>query len=79
MNRKLTIIFTVQEEVGFGGSFIPSDTKDMISVDVGLVGDDLNYKETMVSIYAKDLGVPYNFELTTELISIGKDKDLDLP
>ena len=77
LNRKLTIIFTVHEEVGFGGSFIPSDTKDMISVDMGCVGDDLSCKETMVSICAKDSGGPYNYELTTELINIAKNNNLD--
>ena len=77
LNRKLTIIFTVHEEVGFGGSFIPGDTKDMISVDMGCVGDDLSCKETMVSICAKDSGGPYNYELTTELINIAKANNLD--
>ncbi|MBS7354621.1 MAG: M20/M25/M40 family metallo-hydrolase, partial [Erysipelotrichaceae bacterium] len=77
LNRKLTIIFTVHEEVGFGGSFIPGDTKDMISVDMGCVGDDLSCKETMVSICAKDSGGPYNYELTTELINIARANNLD--
>ena len=77
LNRKLTIIFNVHEEVGFGGSFIPGDTKDMISVDMGCVGDDLSCKETMVSICAKDSGGPYNYELTTELINIAKANNLD--
>ena len=77
LNRKLTIIFTVNEEVGFGGSFIPGDTKDMISVDMGCVGDDLSCKETMVSICAKDSGGPYNYELTTELINIARANNLD--
>lgn len=77
LKRKLTIIFTVHEEVGFGGSFIPHDTKDMISVDMGCVGDDLSCNETMVSICAKDSGGPYNYELTTELINIAKNNNLD--
>lgn len=33
LNRKVTLLFTVYEEVGHGGSFVPADTEEMISVD----------------------------------------------
>ena len=41
INRKVTLLFTVYEEVGHGGSFVPADTEEMISVDMGCVGSDL--------------------------------------
>lgn len=72
LNRKVTLIFTVLEEVGFGGSNIPADTEDMISVDMGCVGGDLACTEREVSICAKDSGGPYNYELTSELVSLAK-------
>lgn len=77
LTRKLTILFTVYEEVGFGGNFIPADVEDMISVDMGCVGDDLSCDERMVSICAKDSRSPYNYELTSELINICKEKNIN--
>ena len=77
LNRKVTLIFTVYEEVGFGGSCVPEDTEDMLSVDMGCVGDDLGCTERMVSICAKDSGGPYNYDLITELSAICKANNLD--
>ena len=76
LTRKVTIIFTVLEEVGFGGSNIPEDTEDMLSVDMGCVGDDLGCNETMVSICAKDSGGPYNYDMVTELSELAKKNGL---
>ena len=77
LNRKVTLLFTVYEEVGHGGSFIPADTEEMISVDMGCVGADLGCTEHMVSICAKDSGGPYNYELVTELSNLAKSEGLD--
>ncbi len=77
LNRKVTIILTCLEEVGFGGSNVPSDTEDMLSVDMGCVGDDLGCTERMVSICAKDSGGPYNYDLITELHSLCKQYHID--
>lgn len=41
LSRKVSLLFTVYEEVGHGGAFVPADTREMISVDMGCVGDDL--------------------------------------
>ena len=67
INRKVTLLFTVYEEVGHGGSFVPADTEEMISVDMGCVG----------AICAKDSGGPYNYELVTELSNLAKSEGLD--
>lgn len=77
LNRKVTLLFTVYEEVGHGGSFVPEDTEEMISVDMGCVGADLGCTEHMVSICAKDSGGPYNYELVTELSNLAKSEGLD--
>lgn len=76
-NRKVSLLFTVYEEVGHGGSFVPKDTEEMISVDMGCVGADLGCTERMVSICAKDSGGPYNYDLVTELSNIAKEEKLD--
>lgn len=75
--RKVSLLFTVYEEVGHGGSFVPEDTTEMISVDMGCVGADLGCTERMVSICAKDSGGPYNYDLVTELSNIAKEEQLD--
>lgn len=76
LNRKVSLLFTVYEEVGHGGSFVSSDTEEMISVDMGCVGDDLGCTEHMVSICAKDSGGPYNYDLVTALSELAKERNL---
>lgn len=75
--RKVSLLFTVYEEVGHGGAFVPADTCEMISVDMGCVGDDLGCTERMVSICAKDSGGPYNYELVSALADTAKRLSLD--
>lgn len=77
LERKVSLLFTVYEEVGHGGSVIPDDTKEMLSVDMGCVGDDLECTERMVSICAKDSGGPYNYDVTTSLINAAKAANLE--
>ena len=76
-SRKVSLLFTVYEEVGHGGAFVPADTREMISVDMGCVGDDLGCTERMVSICAKDSGGPYNYDLVTTLSNIARELELD--
>ena len=77
LSRKVSLLFTVYEEVGHGGSVVPDDTEEMISVDMGCVGSDLGCTERMVSICAKDSGGPYNYDLITALSNLAKEKKLD--
>lgn len=77
LNRKVSLLFTVYEEVGHGGSFVPADTEEMISVDMGCVGSDLGCTERMVSICAKDSGGPYNYDLITVFSDLAKKEGLD--
>jgi len=77
LNRKVYLLFTTYEEVGHGGcSGIPDDTVEMISVDMGCVGDDLTANEKMVSICAKDSGGPYDYDVVSNLINIAKQHDI---
>lgn len=77
LKRKVTLLFTVYEEVGHGGACVPEGTSEMISVDMGCVGADLECTELMVSICAKDSGGPYNYEVTSALIETAKKENLD--
>ncbi len=77
-NRKVYIMFTVYEEVGHGAAAgIPCDVKDMISVDMGCVGNGLNCKETQVSICSKDSSGPYNYDIVTDLVNSAKAAGVD--
>ena len=77
LNRKVSLLFTVYEEVGHGGCVVPEDTEEMISVDMGCVGADLDCTERMVSICAKDSDGPYNYDLITALSDIAREQQLD--
>lgn len=76
--RKVYIMFTNYEEVGHGASAgIPEDTEEMISVDMGAVGDDLKTDEYKVSICAKDSGGPYDYSVTNKLIEIAEREKIN--
>lgn len=69
---------TVFEEVGHGGAAsIPEGVTEVISVDMGCVGDGLTCEETQVSICAKDSRGPYNYDVVTGLIQAAKENDID--
>jgi len=78
LKRKVYLLFTTYEEVGHGGSSgVPKDAVEMISVDMGAVGDDLKTDEHKVSICAKDSGGPYDYDVTTKLIQLAKANKLN--
>lgn len=71
--RKVYLHFTVYEEVGHGASAsVPDDVTELLSVDMGCVGDGLQCTERQVSICAKDSGGPYDYEVTTALVQAAK-------
>lgn len=78
LNRKIYLMFTTYEEVGHGASAaIPKDVKEIISVDMGAVGDDLETDEFKVSICAKDSRGPYDYDITNKLIDLAKENKLN--
>lgn len=69
---------TVYEEVGHGGAAsMPDGVKEMISVDMGCVGEGLACTERQVSICAKDSNGPYNYDVVTRLIKAAKEENID--
>lgn len=71
----LKIIISTYEEVGHGGSHIPS-VDEMLAVDMGCIGLDLTCTEYDVSICAKDSSGPYDYDMTSKLIKLAKDNHL---
>lgn len=68
--------FSTHEEVGHGMSAIPVSLSELLAVDMGCIGEDLNCTEYDVSICAKDSSGPYDFELTNRLIALAKEHKL---
>lgn len=67
--RRVYLHVTVFEEVGHGAAAVPFDgITEVLSVDMGCVGDGLECDERRVSICAKDSGGPYNYSMTSRLI-----------
>ena len=76
--RKIYLHITVYEEVGHGAAAVPFDgITEVLSVDMGCIGDGLCCTEKQVSICAKDSGGPYNYDMTTRLIEAAKKTGSD--
>lgn len=76
--RKIYQHITVYEEVGHGAcGTVPEGVTEILSVDMGCVGEGLSCKEHQVSICAKDSAGPYNYDVVTGLIEAAKKKKID--
>lgn len=72
----IQVLITMYEEVGHGAAWVPEGLISMLGVDMGCIGKDLACTEHDVSICAKDSGGPYDYELTSRLISLAKENGL---
>ena len=76
--RKVYQHITVYEEVGHGGAAsIPDEVTEVLSVDMGCVGEGLTCSEHQVSICAKDSRGPYDYDVVSNLIAAAKSANLD--
>lgn len=76
-SRPVYLLFTNYEEVGHGAAGgHPQGITDMIAVDMGVVGDDLQTDEFKVSICAKDSSGPYHRGLTARLADTAEKEGL---
>ena len=77
LSRNVYQHITVYEEVGHGAcGTVPDGITEILSVDMGCVGYDLNCTERQVSICAKDSRGPYNYDVVGDLIETAKKADL---
>ncbi|XMB67920.1 M42 family metallopeptidase [Mycoplasmatota bacterium zrk1] len=72
----IKIVISTYEEVGHGSSWIPEDISEYIAVDMGCIGSDLSCTEYDVSICAKDSSGPYDYEMTSKLVKLAKESNL---
>lgn len=76
--RKIYHHITVFEEVGHGGcGSVPEDVRDILSVDMGCVGEGLSCTERQVSICVKDGCGPYHYDIVRGLIESAKNANVD--
>lgn len=77
-DRKIYLHITVYEEVGHGASAVPFEgITEVLSVDMGCIGDGLSCTEKQVSVCAKDSGGPYNYDMTSKLIEAAEKTGAD--
>lgn len=67
------LFFSTYEEVGHGGTTGFSDSiRDLLVIDMGVVGDAVDGRETLCSICAKDSGGPYDYGMRTSLVALAE-------
>ena len=75
-SHTLKFIFSTYEEVGHGCSHVDDDIVQILSVDMGCIGLDLNCTEQDVSICSMDSSGPYDYEIVSNLVQLAKDNHL---
>lgn len=71
------LAFPYSEEIGLGGTYVPEGVCEYVAVDIGLIGPDYEGNEYKVSICAKDVATPYDYELTTRLVNYAEKAGCD--
>ena len=72
----LEITFTVYEELGHGGATFSPYLTELLAVDMGCVGADLNCDEYHVSICAADSSGPFDYEMVTRLSKLARENGI---
>lgn len=70
--------FPYSEEIGMGGSYVPNGVSEYVALDIGLIGPEHEGSEYKVSICAKDILAPYDYELTNRLLGYAEKADVDV-
>lgn len=78
LSRKVYQHITVFEEVGHGAcGTIPEDVTELLSVDMGCVGNGLECTEHQVSICVKDSHGPYHYRTVQGLLQAAQREQID--
>lgn len=76
-NYNCLIMMSTYEEVGHGAACMPDEVSELLAVDMGCIGLDLECSEYDVSICAKDSSGPYDYFMTSKLIDLAKKHELN--
>ena len=75
--RRTTFHFSNYEEVGHGATAgIPADVAELVAVDMGAIGENLQGTEHAVSICAKDSGGPYDLGIRRRLVTLAQAHEI---
>ncbi len=75
--RPAYLYFSTYEEVGHGGAVgIPTDTQELLVVDMGAVGEGQTSDEFGVSIAVKDMTGPYDLQVRRQLVELAQAADI---
>lgn len=69
--------FTVYEEVGHGGATFNPELSELLAVDMGCIGEELQCTEEQVSICAKDSAGPFDYELVSRLVALAEENGVN--
>ena len=69
--------FPIYEEINHGGAYVPKEVSEYVALDIALIGPDYHGSEYKVTICAKDNFSPYDRGLTTKLVNLAKDEQLN--
>lgn len=74
----IQLFFSNYEEVGHGAATgYASTIKEMICIDMAVVGEDLQGKEQFCSICVKDSSGPYDYAMRKKMVSLAKENKID--
>ncbi len=77
-STKAGFFFSNYEEVGHGScAGIPASAKELLVLDMAVVGEGCTGREDAVSICVKDSSGPYDFFVTDRLRKLAKEKKID--
>ncbi|MBO4217358.1 MAG: M42 family metallopeptidase [Clostridia bacterium] len=77
LRRKTYVYFSAYEEIGHGTTWLPSDVRDMLAIDIAPTGPDQTSDERKVTVFAKDSRFPYHYEMTNELCRTAEENGID--
>lgn len=73
-----TFLIANYEEVGHGGSAgLPDNIVELLTIDMGAIGEGQNGTEYTVSICVKDRGGPYHFDMNSKLRDLASAHKID--
>lgn len=78
LHKRITIQFSAFEELGIGGALgLDNDISQLLAVDIGLVGKNMNASEHKVSIVAMDSRAPYSRNFIKILRTLAIENNID--
>jgi putative aminopeptidase FrvX len=77
-NKNVGFYFSNYEEVGHGAcAGIPESAKELLVLDMAVIGEGCSGKEDAVSICIKDSSGPYDFSVTNKLRELAKEQNIN--